>query len=98
MKSPARFPRPARTAAAPVAMNTSPLPASARLAIPAKPATQAPRKRRDAAPRSGYETGVRPVFRNPRQVAAPSETNFGDDKGFSYCFFPAPLFDLTFLV
>jgi hypothetical protein len=82
MKSPARFPRPARAAAMPVAMNTSPLPASARLAIPANPATQAPRKRRDAAPRSRYEAGLRPVFRSPRQVAAPSETNFGDDKGF----------------
>ncbi len=66
MKSPVRFPRPARTAAMPVAMNTSPLPASARLAIPANPATQAPRKRRDAAPRSGYEARECPVFRSPR--------------------------------
>jgi hypothetical protein len=84
MRSPARFPRPATAAAMPAAMNTSPLPASARLAVPAAacPATQAPRKRRDAAPRSRYEARECPVFRSPRQVAAPSETNFGNDKGF----------------
>jgi hypothetical protein len=56
MRSRARFPGPARIATMPVAANTSPLPASAEAArrALAHPATPMPRKRRDAAPRSGY--------------------------------------------
>jgi hypothetical protein len=69
MKSPARFPRVAQIAAIPVATNMSPLPASVKAVCrrpnpPGCSATPAPRKRRDAAPRSGY---VRPRW--PHLVA-----------------------------
>ena len=68
MKSPGPFPRPpAATATMPAATNTSPSPASADAVLPRQgvgltSATPAPRKRRDAAPRSGYVGPRRPRF------------------------------------
>ena len=73
-KSPGRFPRrPATPAAMPAATNTSPLPASAEPSIAVTSgcrATPAPRKRRDAAPRSGYVRPRWPRLRfQPRGIA-----------------------------
>ena len=60
------------TATMPAATNSSPSPASAKAACASRavPATPAPRKRRDAAPRSGYGRPRWPRLRFPRSLVS----------------------------
>ena len=81
MKSRARFPRPARAAAIPVAVNTSPLPAGARLAIPANPPHRRPRNDVTLPREAGMKPSNAPFF-EVRDWSRRRETNFGDDQGF----------------